>query len=120
MRGPEVTDVGPLDEFADGSVHRDRVAEGCHGAYAVAAIRTRGEFYAQPGFVDVVYHIEEGEPYVLGQIIVRGNARTRDKVIRREALMAGLLPGEMLDFNRIEKFKIAGPFPPPAAATPAA
>lgn len=59
----------------------------------------------EPGFVDVVYRIEEGSPYVLGQIIVRGNARTKEKVVRREAVMAGLLPGEVLDPNRIEIFK---------------
>ena len=59
----------------------------------------------QAGLIDAVYKVEEGEPYVLGQIIVRGNGRTKDKVIRREALMAGLLPGEVLDMNRIDKYK---------------
>ena len=34
-----------------------------------------------------------------------GNDRTKDKVIRREAVMAGLLPGEVLDKNRIEIFR---------------
>ena len=55
--------------------------------------------------VDLVYRIEEGEPYLLGELIVRGNERTKDKVIRREAAMAGLLPGEVLNMNRIEIFK---------------
>jgi len=59
----------------------------------------------QPGLVDVVYKIEEGEPFILGRIIVKGNARTKDKVVRREALMSGLVPGEKLDLNRIETFK---------------
>ena len=59
----------------------------------------------QPGVVDLVYRIEEGEPYLLGELIVRGNERTKDKVIRREALMAGLLPGEVLNLNRIDIFK---------------
>jgi outer membrane protein insertion porin family len=58
----------------------------------------------QPGMVDIVYRIEEGDEYFLGQFIVRGNARTKDKVVRREAIMAGLLPGEVLDLNRIEIF----------------
>ncbi len=57
------------------------------------------------GLVDVVYRIEEGEPFLLGQLIIRGNGRTKDKVARREALMAGLLPGEVLDLNRVEIFK---------------
>ena len=59
----------------------------------------------EPGMIDVVYRIQEGSPYVLGQIIIKGNARTKDKVVRREALMAGLLPGELLDLNRLETFK---------------
>ena len=59
----------------------------------------------EPGFVRVIYRIEEGSPYILGQIIVKGNARTKDKVVRREALMAGLLPGEILDMNRIDTFR---------------
>jgi outer membrane protein insertion porin family len=59
----------------------------------------------EPGMIKVVYEIEEGNPYILGQIIIRGNGRTKDKVVRREALMAGLLPGEVLDLNRMETFK---------------
>ncbi|WP_435017139.1 BamA/OMP85 family outer membrane protein [Tundrisphaera sp. TA3] len=59
----------------------------------------------QPDVVDIVYNIEEGDLYTLGQIIIKGNARTQEKVLRREALMAGLLPGEVLDLNRIDKYK---------------
>ena len=58
----------------------------------------------QPGFVDIVYDIAEGTPVYLGQLIIKGNAHTKDKVFRREALMAGLLPGEILDKNRMEKY----------------
>jgi len=57
------------------------------------------------GVVDLVYKIEEGEPYILGDLIIQGNDRTRDKVIRREAWMAGLVPGEVLDKNRVDLFK---------------
>ncbi|MGE3820827.1 MAG: POTRA domain-containing protein, partial [Isosphaeraceae bacterium] len=63
------------------------------------------KFTNEPGVVDVVYKIEEGEPYLVGELIVRGNERTRDKVVRREAAMAGLLPGEPLDATRIETFR---------------
>ena len=59
----------------------------------------------QPGVVDLIYKIEEGRPYILGEIIVKGNARTKDKVVRREAIMAGLLPGEPLRLNRLDLFK---------------
>ena len=42
---------------------------------------------------------------MLGELKIQGNGRTKDKVIRREAVMAGLLPGEVLDKNRIEIFR---------------
>jgi len=58
-----------------------------------------------PGVIDLVYRIEEGEPYLLGNLIILGNERTKENVIRREAAMAGLLPGEPLDANRLETFK---------------
>jgi outer membrane protein insertion porin family len=58
-----------------------------------------------PGVIDLVYKIEEGEPYTVGKIEVRGNSRTMEKVIIREADMAGLLPGERLDPNRLELYK---------------
>ena len=48
---------------------------------------------------------EEHEPYMLGELRIQGNARTKDKVIRREAVMAGLLPGEVLDKNRMILFE---------------
>jgi outer membrane protein insertion porin family len=58
-----------------------------------------------PGVVDLVYRIDEGVPYRLGNLIVQGNERTMDAVVRREANMAGLVPGEPIDLQRIEKFK---------------
>ncbi|WP_422931169.1 BamA/OMP85 family outer membrane protein [Singulisphaera sp. PoT] len=63
------------------------------------------KFTDQPGVVDMVYKIEEGEPYLLGELIIRGNERTKDRVLRREADMAALLPGQVLNLNRIELFK---------------
>ena len=62
-------------------------------------------FTNELGVVDLVYKIEEGEPYLVGDLKIIGNTRTKDKVIRREAVMAGLLPGEILDQNRIDIFQ---------------
>jgi outer membrane protein insertion porin family len=70
-----------------------------------AQIIVEPRFTNQLGVVDLVYKIEEGEPYTLAELRVQGNTRTRDKVIRREAVQAGLLPGEVLDRNRIELFR---------------
>src|SRR5262249_3295680 len=59
-------------------------------------------FTSERGVVDLLYKISEGEPYLLGELEINGNDRTKDNVIRREAVQAGLLPGEILDKNRIE------------------
>ncbi|AGA30527.1 BamA/OMP85 family outer membrane protein [Singulisphaera acidiphila] len=68
-------------------------------------IRPEPKYTDQQGIVDLVYEIEEGEPYLMGDLIIRGNDRTKDKVVRREALMAGFLPGEVLNLNRMDMFK---------------
>lgn len=63
--------------------------------------------YVDPahGVIDLVYKIKESTPYMLGDLIVKGNVTTKDKVIRREAIMAGLLPGELLNTNRIDAYR---------------
>ncbi len=70
-----------------------------------AQITCEPRFTDRPGVVDLLYSIEEREPFTLGELVIVGNDRTKDKVIRREAVMAGLLPGEVLDRNRIELFR---------------
>ncbi len=57
-----------------------------------ADVRYRNE----PGEVDVVFTIDEGEPYYVGQIMVTGNTVTKDSVIRRELR---LYPGELYDLT---------------------
>ena len=69
------------------------------------------------GVVDLVYKIEEHEPYMLGELRSQGNARTKDKVIRREAVQAGLLPGEVLDKNRIDMYQAAAGLAPATSWT---
>ena len=70
-----------------------------------AQIKCEPRFTDQLGVVDLVYSIEEREPFSLGELEIVGNDRTKEKVIRREAVMAGLLPGEVLDKNRVEMFR---------------
>jgi outer membrane protein insertion porin family len=70
-----------------------------------AQIAVEPRFTNELGVVDLVYKIEEGELYTLAELRIQGNTRTRDKVIRREAVQAGLLPGEVLDRTRIEIFR---------------
>jgi outer membrane protein insertion porin family len=70
-----------------------------------AVIEPKIQYLETPGVVDLQYTIDEGQPYLMGRFIVRGNERTRDKVLRREAEMAGLVPGEPLNMARVELYK---------------
>ncbi len=65
------------------------------------AIQPEPRFTDEPGVVDLVYRIDEGESYLMGRINIRGNDRTRAKVILREFAHAGLVPGEPLDARQI-------------------
>jgi outer membrane protein insertion porin family len=87
---------------ADAKLMNDRYGEiGCIDVQ----IEPERKYTESPGVIDIVYHIDEGRPYFLGRFIVKGNERTRDKVIRREAEMAGLLPGEPLNMKRVETYR---------------
>jgi outer membrane protein insertion porin family len=48
----------------------------------------------QAGTMDVEYLIDEGEKYYIEKIEIRGNIKTKDKVLRRELAVA---PGEVFD-----------------------
>lgn len=50
------------------------------------------------GTIDIIYHIEEGKPSYVERIEIRGNTRTKDKVIRREL---AIQPGELFDMTRV-------------------
>lgn len=52
---------------------------------------------AGANLVDIVYRITEGKPYRVGQVVIEGNTKTIDRVIRREL---SLQPGE--PFNSLE------------------
>ncbi|MFH1799618.1 MAG: outer membrane protein assembly factor BamA [Candidatus Omnitrophota bacterium] len=54
------------------------------------------------GKVDVTYEVQEGDLYFVEKVQIRGNTKTRDKVIRRELRIR---PGERFDGKKIEKSK---------------
>ncbi len=49
-------------------------------------------FRLEPGRVELVYRISEGKPFNVGNVLVRGNTRSREKVVLRELRLA---PGEL-------------------------
>jgi outer membrane protein insertion porin family len=57
---------------------------------------------AGEGRIDVHYQIQEGGPSFVQRINIVGNTRTKDKVIRREVLVA---PGDILNSVRVETTK---------------
>jgi outer membrane protein insertion porin family len=57
---------------------------------------------AGAGRIDVKYAIEEGSPSFVQRITIVGNTRTKDKVIRREVLIA---PGDIFNSVRVETTK---------------
>src|SRR4051812_49074449 len=57
---------------------------------------------AGDGRIDVHYQIEEGGPSFVQRINIVGNTRTKDKVIRREVLIA---PGDIMNSVRVETTK---------------
>src|SRR6058998_1493986 len=57
---------------------------------------------AGPALVDVHYKIEEGDRSFLQRVNIEGNTRTKDKVIRREVLLA---PGDVFNTVRADLTK---------------
>ena len=57
---------------------------------------------AGPGVIDVHYKIEEGERSFVERINIIGNTRTKDKVLRREVLVA---PGDVFNTVRVDLSK---------------
>lgn len=52
--------------------------------------------------IDVTYRIEEGQRAFVQRVVINGNTRTKDKVIRREVLIA---PGDVFNTVRVDVSK---------------
>src|SRR5438094_5101075 len=57
---------------------------------------------AHDRLIDITYKIDEGQRSYVERISISGNTRTKDKVIRREVLIA---PGDILNTVRVETSK---------------
>jgi outer membrane protein insertion porin family len=57
---------------------------------------------AGPGVIDITYNVQEGVRSFVQRINIVGNSRTKDKVIRREVLVA---PGDLFSTTRVETSK---------------
>jgi outer membrane protein insertion porin family len=63
-----------------------------------------GNHVANPvtGRIDISYDIDEGQQNFIEKIIIRGNVKTKDKVLRREL---AVYPGEVYDMVRVKLSK---------------
>src|SRR6266700_3158041 len=68
------------------------------GGYVDLVVLPEGE-PAGPAQIDVQYKIEEGVRSFVNRINIEGNTRTKDKVIRREVLVA---PGDVFNTVRVD------------------
>src|SRR6266481_6038249 len=68
------------------------------GGYVALVVLPEGE-PAGPAQIDVHYKIEEGDRSFVNRINIEGNTRTKDKVIRREVLVA---PGDVFNTVRVD------------------
>lgn len=55
--------------------------------YAYAQVEPRRRAGLEPNTIDISYDINPGEPVTIGKILITGNMKTEDKVIRREILV---------------------------------
>ena len=72
--------VKPPVVEADAQRIRERYGE---LGYIYADVRPVRVFSDKPGLVRITFQVEEGAQFRVGRVVVRGNTRTRDKVVRR-------------------------------------
>src|SRR6266508_2752760 len=68
------------------------------GGYVDLVVQPEGA-PAGPALIDVHYNIEEGARSFVSRVNIEGNTRTKDKVIRREVLVA---PGDVFNTVRVD------------------
>jgi outer membrane protein insertion porin family len=102
--------IRPLLKMKEGSVYSPKqlhddakaVADAYGSGGYVDLVITPESMPAGPALVDVHYRIEEGERSYLNRVDIEGNTRTKDKVIRREVLVA---PGDVFNTVRADTTK---------------
>lgn len=70
--------------------------------YIDARVRIDQNPNIETGKIDLKYEIDEGDQAYIDRILIQGNTRTKDKVIRRELAVN---PGEVYDNLRVEVSK---------------
>ena len=85
----------------EGDIKRIRDLYGTKG-YIEMDVTPERQANVESGKMDILYHLTENSQSYVEQIIIQGNNRTKDKVIRRELLVA---PGQIYDSVRADVSK---------------
>jgi outer membrane protein insertion porin family len=72
-------------------------------AYIQAEVNHNEVIDQKKNELDVVYSIKENEKIYLGRLIIEGNTKTREDVIRREFTRTGFLPGEEYNNSNLQR-----------------
>jgi outer membrane protein insertion porin family len=94
-----LTKVEPLAVFNQQKVQK--TVEEAYGLYADIGyiyLSIRPDYVARDSTVDVVFQVTEGEPSHIRDIIITGNTRTREYVIRRQLAVR---PGDLFTRNAL-------------------
>lgn len=83
------------DLRADAQVLKRLIAD---KGYAFAQVRPDLDKDEQNALVKVIYHIETGSKVRISDVLISGNTRTGDRIIRREILLA---PGDEYSLSKI-------------------
>ena len=67
------------------------------------ALRVIKKPNTQTGTIDLTYEVEEGSKSYIEKIDIRGNTKTKDRVIRRELAVS---PGEVFDMTRVKLSRV--------------
>jgi outer membrane protein insertion porin family len=70
--------------------------------YIDARVLARKIPNTQAGTMDLMYELVEGEKCYVGKVEIKGNVKTKDKVIRREL---SVTPGEVFDMVKVKRSK---------------
>ncbi len=89
--------------FTPKGLHKDlEMIQDLYGAkgYIDARINARKNANTETGTMDLVYEVEENDKAYIEKIEIKGNTRTKDRVIRRELSVA---PGEVFDMVKVKR-----------------
>jgi len=89
----------PMKLEADAAIIREKYFDKGHIFCQVKESVSENQ---ETGKVDILLNIQEGEIAYVNKVLVQGNARTRDIVIRRELR---LLPGDVFDGSKLRRSK---------------